>query len=307
MNDILDISLIIPVYNNQLFLQECLNSAISQTNVNMEIIIVDDCSTDGSISIIRDFEKKDTRIKFIPCQEKIGVALARNRAMDLAQGEYIAFLDADDFYPHCNVLSTLLHTAKQFNVVICGGSLYKFDYQKQKMITYVKDQHFLENQYMKYENYQHDGGFYRFIYNRDFLNKHKLRFKNLSRYQDAEFFVRTMVTAQLFYVIKDCTYIYRVNHKKVLWNHQRLKDHLTGVLSVLTISKQHNYRILHYKLAKNVLDMLKYKLRYRYCEKIRLLPLIVQAVRSIDFGVLRDDEFSVRLYPSKYLRAFLFN
>ena len=306
MSHIFDISLIIPVYNNQLFLRECLQSAVSQTDVNMEIIIVDDCSTDDSVSIIRDFAKKDTRIKFIPCQEKIGVALARNKAMDLAQGEYIAFLDADDFYPHNNVLNKLLATIKQHNVVICGGSLNKFDQKKQELITQIKDQYFTENQYMKYADYQHDGGFYRFLYKRDFLNQHQLRFKNLIRYQDAEFFVRTMITAQEFYVVKDCTYVYRVNHKVIDWTHQRLKDHLTGVLSVLTLSKQYNYQILHYKLAKNFLDVLKHKMCCRYWEKVLLSPLIIKVFKAICFDMLKNKDFQVKLYPSKYLRAYFF-
>lgn len=90
------LSIIIPVYNVENYLHECLNSVVNQTYRDIEIIIVNDGSTDNSKVIIEDFRKKDNRIIFID-QDNQGLAAARNAGVEIASGEYIAFLDSDDW------------------------------------------------------------------------------------------------------------------------------------------------------------------------------------------------------------------
>jgi teichuronic acid biosynthesis glycosyltransferase TuaG len=92
------VSIITPSYNSSKFIVECVNSVISQTFQNWEMIIVDDCSNDNSREIISDFSEKDKRIRFIFLEENIGAAAARNIAMKKAKGRYIAFLDSDDLW-----------------------------------------------------------------------------------------------------------------------------------------------------------------------------------------------------------------
>lgn len=88
-------SIVIPVYNSGKYLNECLDSVINQTFKDIEIICIDDGSTDNSLSILKEYEEKDNRIKVLS-QEHRGVGAARNYGMDLAEGEYINFLDSDD-------------------------------------------------------------------------------------------------------------------------------------------------------------------------------------------------------------------
>lgn len=90
------VSIIIPVYNVEQYLEECLNSLISQTLKDIEIICVNDGSTDSSGKILEDFSKKDSRIKIIN-QKNSGVAIARNTGIDAANGECLMFVDSDDF------------------------------------------------------------------------------------------------------------------------------------------------------------------------------------------------------------------
>ena len=92
------VSIITPSYNSSKFIEECINSVISQTFQNWEMIIVDDCSNDNSREIISDFSEKDKRIRFVFLEENIGAAAARNIAMKKAKGRYIAFLDSDDLW-----------------------------------------------------------------------------------------------------------------------------------------------------------------------------------------------------------------
>lgn len=91
------ISVIIPIYNVEKYLKKCLDSVIHQTLKDIEIICINDCSTDGSLAILIDYVQKDKRIKLINLSQNKGVSFARNRGIEEASGKYIAFLDSDDW------------------------------------------------------------------------------------------------------------------------------------------------------------------------------------------------------------------
>lgn len=93
-----NVSIITPSYNSSLYIVETINSVCSQTFADWEMIIVDDCSTDNSVSVIKSCIEKDPRIKLIQLKENSGAAVARNTAIETAQGRYIAFLDSDDLW-----------------------------------------------------------------------------------------------------------------------------------------------------------------------------------------------------------------
>lgn len=90
------ISIIIPIYNTQEYLSRCLESVINQTYKNLEIILINDGSTDNSLSICEKYKSKDNRIVLLN-QQNSGQALARNSALDMVKGDYIAFIDSDDW------------------------------------------------------------------------------------------------------------------------------------------------------------------------------------------------------------------
>ncbi len=90
------VSIVTPSYNSSKHLSECINSVINQTYTNWEMIIVDDCSSDDSFQIAKEFSQTDSRIKTLQNNENKGSAISRNRAIKEAKGKYIAFLDSDD-------------------------------------------------------------------------------------------------------------------------------------------------------------------------------------------------------------------
>lgn len=92
------VSIITPSYNSSKFIEDCIKSVISQTYLEWEMIIVDDCSTDESKSLIKKYSKKDKRIKTFFLEENVGAAVARNIAIRESKGKYIAFLDSDDLW-----------------------------------------------------------------------------------------------------------------------------------------------------------------------------------------------------------------
>lgn len=91
------VSVIVPVYNAQGYLDQCIGSILSQTLKDIEIICVDDSSTDRSLEILKKYEKQDSRLRVFT-QQNSGAGAARNRGLSHASGEYLSFLDADDFF-----------------------------------------------------------------------------------------------------------------------------------------------------------------------------------------------------------------
>ncbi len=117
------ISIIIPVYNVEKYINKCINSVLEQTYKNLEIILVDDGSTDNSGNICDEFKKKDKRIKVI---HKIngGLSSARNAGIECATGNYIGFVDSDD-YIETDMFETLCSLIKQYKADISIVSLYE--------------------------------------------------------------------------------------------------------------------------------------------------------------------------------------
>lgn len=90
------VSIITPVYNAERFIKDTIDSVLNQTYVNWELILVNDCSSDSSVSIIEEYTMVDERIKLVNLKENSGAAVARNTGIDSSTGRYIAFVDSDD-------------------------------------------------------------------------------------------------------------------------------------------------------------------------------------------------------------------
>lgn len=119
------ISIIIPVYNREKYLRECLDSAINQTYHNLQIICVDDASTDSSAEILREYAAADPRIEVIELAENKGVANARNIGLEHVRGDYIAWLDSDDIY-HPQFIETMLDQITKYNCDIIECNTVNF-------------------------------------------------------------------------------------------------------------------------------------------------------------------------------------
>ena len=107
-------SVIIPVYNVEEYLTECLDSVVNQSLKELEIICIDDCSTDGSYNILLDYAKKDNRFKVLKTDVNSGQAIVRNSGIKKAIGEYIYFMDPDD-YIDLDYIENLYNTAKKYD------------------------------------------------------------------------------------------------------------------------------------------------------------------------------------------------
>ena len=121
------ISIIIPIYNVEKYMEKCLNSVVNQTYNNIEIILIDDGSKDKSREICDNYAKKDNRIKVVH-KENNGVSSARNTGIDMSKGKYITFIDSDD-YIDTDYIETLykLCTRNDADIAICGVKDEDFD------------------------------------------------------------------------------------------------------------------------------------------------------------------------------------
>jgi len=129
------ISVIIPLYNKQNTIARCINSVCSQEYDNIEIIIVNDGSTDGSLSICREYEKKDKRVKIVNKNNE-GVSKARNDALLKSNGKYIFFIDADDMIEKMTLSNLIEKTINNNNAGILVGTNFKEVNNKIKKCNY---------------------------------------------------------------------------------------------------------------------------------------------------------------------------
>jgi len=304
------ISVIIPVYNQESYLRQCIDSILSQTLENIEIITVNDGSTDTSVDVIAEYVKKDKRVMLID-QKNMGVASARNKGIEVASGQFVAFMDADDWYPENDILQIMYQTAIDKNVKIVGGSLARwvdgkvaYDHDFSEKIN--SDYMFVEDELMCYRGYQFDYGFTRFIYHLELLRINNIQFPLYQRFEDPPFFCQAMVCANDFYALKKIVYMYRVVRKQINLTDHMVSDIICGIIDLLELSKKHRLEKLHfiafYRLNKDYLcNMISDRL---HSGNRNLLVLLAKANNAVDTSLLLDAESKIYSETWKVMNDF---
>lgn len=246
------ISIIMPVYNSEQHLEEALNSALNQTLHNIELICINDGSTDNSLKILNQYKEKDHRIHIIT-QDNLGAGPARNAGLKIARGRYIAFLDSDDYYPNDTCLQKIYELARKYKKQIAGGSLLFLEQDKiSEAVTKEADFTFHNTKPIKYQDFQQAYYYQRFIYSRKMLQEAKIAFPAYRRFQDVVFFVKAMVKADAFLATEMPTYVYRKSNNYATLTDEQINDMLKGYQEVLTIAKNNNLSTLFAFLAKRI-------------------------------------------------------
>ena len=180
---------------NAQYLPLCLDTILNQSVKNIEIICIDDGSSDNSVEILKNLKKNDNRIIIIQ-QENKGSGPSRNLGIKLSKGKYICFMDSDDLYPNQLILELMANKADQNNAIIAGGGIMNFVQEKNQINLIMNSEiYFKEDGLIKYIDYQYDWFYQRFIYNKHFLKKNKIFFPNYLRYQDPPFFINLLITS----------------------------------------------------------------------------------------------------------------
>ena len=180
-----------PVYNDEEFIQESLESIFKQTLTDLEIICVNDGSTDNSLAILEKYKSKHVNKIKIFNQENQGSGIARNNAMAHANGEYIAFLDSDDIFIDKTALEQMYDIAIKDNASMVSANLKVIDLNGELVIN-KNLRRFSEHEILEPEDYGIPYSFYKNIFKREFIIENDFKFPDLLRGQDPVFFAEIL-------------------------------------------------------------------------------------------------------------------
>lgn len=199
------ITIIVPIYNASHYLCECIESILSQSFRDFELILVNDGSTDDSLDICKKYEQSDDRI-IVVSQTNSGVSKARNRGLDVAKGEWITFADADDYFLD-DALLTLYERAMQTGTDLVLANALKLKNGKFSELHRLKNE-VLPNAIMSIKHFALWG----YLFNADIIRKQQLRFIDGLAYSEDRIFIYQM--ARYCKTIAFCNkpiYVYRIN------------------------------------------------------------------------------------------------
>lgn len=243
------VSVIIPVYNVEDYLKECLDSVLSQTLKDIEVICVDDCSTDDSLKILQEYANKDDRIKIIKNEKNSGQGFSRNEGIKKATGEYIGFVDSDDWIELNTFESTYMHAKKNnldmviFKVINYNSNLKEF-YE-----TNYYNMDFLENEK---EIFNYNDLFNKLflipvgpvnkIYKTSILKENDIFFpEQYSMFEDNPFFHDAFLSSNKVSLIPNYFYYRRVHENSVMQNRNKSIFDIVPVLDdVISVFIKHN-------------------------------------------------------------------
>ena len=208
------VSVIIPVYNVEKYIDKCLDSVINQTFKDIEIICVNDGSTDNSAKILETYRVKDNRIKIIT-QHDQGLFAARHCGMKLAEGEFILFVDSDDWIDRTLIEKTVKNIEKSnADVLIFGAYSVKNNNSPAKgMYSTEKIPDKYKNQTITLNDYE-DNLFclpptaWTKLYRKKFLEENTIKFQEIRNGEDQLFYLHTILTAKSIYVLDENLYYY---------------------------------------------------------------------------------------------------
>lgn len=266
------ISIIIPIYNVEKYIHRCLDSVLNQTLKNIEIILVDDKSPDNCPKICDEYALKDQRIIVIHKEKNEGLGLARNSGLNIAKGDFVAFIDSDDFIDH-NMYEELYKYAimNKCDTVFCSLNFFENNHvvpfkeiTKEMLFEGSEIKQFLLDMVGPIPSFRSDVKYMvsvcKAIYSRELIYKQKLHFlsERISASEDMIFHIDYLSKAQKVGFIPKYYYYYFKNTSSISHTYtkdkiQRLKNFLIEIslkLSFLYIEKEYKIRVyrkyLHY-------------------------------------------------------------
>ena len=212
------LSVIIPIYNVEKYIPQCLDSILNQAFKDFEIICVNDGSSDNSLSVLQSYKEKDDRIIIIDKKNE-GSGIARNAGLAIAKGDYIYFVDGDDWVEE-NVFDKIIAKADELNtdILIFGGLSYydgkgkKGGYSADKLPKKYLNKVFSAKD-IKKDIFKFPSTAWTKLYKRDFLIKNNIKFQDIKVGQDQLPFFHSMIKAERIALLPENIYCYRKNRK----------------------------------------------------------------------------------------------
>jgi glycosyltransferase involved in cell wall biosynthesis len=194
------VSIIVPIYNVELYLHKCLDSLVNQTLKDIEIICINDCSLDNSLAMLKEYAEKDLRIKIIDFEKNQGVSVARNAGIEAAKGEYIGFCDPDD-YVDLDFYGKLHDKAKETGTGMVKASM------KSKRKEWIKE--YASYAEIKKSKYRGIFNPWCYIYKTDIVKKYQISYpEGIKLSEDSFFLVKALYYFNKIEVVSDVFYHY---------------------------------------------------------------------------------------------------
>ena len=220
------LSVIVPCYNVAPWLERCLFSLTNQSLTDMEIICIDDKSTDNTLEILKLCAKNDLRIRILENDENMGVGYTRNRGIDAAKGEFVGFVNPDDWIDS-DFYEKLIKTAEKTQTPVVCGDVIEHP---------IKGKPFKINTPVK-KNFHHFRYHYSAVYLRDMLNRYNLCYPNLSMGEDSVFeaHVKTHMPKPIIHV-RGTAYHYMKRFGSldaVIWGEKQVDDFIASFAQII--------------------------------------------------------------------------
>ncbi len=297
------VSVVIPVYNAEKYLEQCLQSLANQSMSDFEVICVDDGSTDASVEIIHEFMRRDERFSLIQ-QKNQYAGIARNNGLQHARGEYLLFLDADDFF-HEELLAHTYHQAKKTkaDVVLFGAQKYDMQTEEFTSAPFFFRDHLLPNKEVfscrdlpEYFFQLTNSCPWLQLYRRQYIVEERITFQGLPNTNDAYFVLIALAAAKRVTAVKEELVYYRVNAGSSIQDN-KYKNPTCFIEAYLSIYRELNRRGIYHLVEKTFACkvVLSCAHHLRTTKNREALQVIREAICSSEF-----QKMGVLKYPSEY-------
>lgn len=293
------VSVIVPVYNVEVFLSRCLESILQQTYQNFEIICVDDCGQDKSMDIVSQYkEKYPDSIKCVHHNENKGLGFARDTGMKIAEGEYLLFVDSDDYIKE-NYIETYVKCMEEndLDVAVGGyirdnnGALSEYRLQREKDCFWVYVTAWAK------------------MYRKSFLEEKRINFRGIRRYEDEQFTYRILMNNPKIAILDYSGYYYFNNSASITQNKSVGRTNL--VLEYIKSIEKFYFEVKEHAKNEGMQEIIEYCLiaglianalyNGRGCG-VQKMKKIYEQVNSF-FEVLEDNPCNNRYVSLKYLKS----
>lgn len=302
------INIIIPVYNCEKYIERCLDSVLNQTYHDFEIIAINDGSNDRSLSILNTYKAKYPNKIHLIDQQNAGAPAARNRGIEAADGDYVTFIDSDDYIDN-NFLETMIANIMDEDVIISGYK--KTDSQGNVLFSKTP-----KNCYWSLYKYPTNwSNFYKV----DFLKKHNIRFPNFRIGEDCSLTFQCITTLKSYKIVDYAGYYYFTNEEsvtktiKTIQNVNSLKDLLISFDKTALAANYHEYKEMYYYFLKTSIFNLYLQrkglalnvLKQLFIEEYRLIKEM-KSLKPYKKGFVfeKDEDFFVNIIINAFLLAY---
>lgn len=212
------VSVVIATYNTAAYLEECLKSIFAQTLREIEIIIIDDGSTDNTRDIIKKYINLGKNIIY-KYQENQGAGIARNYGISLVTGEFMIFMDPDDIYPNTDCIEKLYLACIENNVEICGGTVLTINGSQIKVEYKAGNgiENHTVNEVVKAKSFNYLYGHQRYMFKTLLIKANNITYAAYKRYEDQVFTIKALGIAQRFFELDYPVYAKRINYRDDSW------------------------------------------------------------------------------------------